>query len=336
MAKKRSKNTPSQKAKKTAAAPSRIVIGRIASGLIAASILFTLILYYISLNPKFNSEHAFTYLEKQCEFGPRVPGTEAHAKCGDYLVTELQKFADQVSQQQFQYIDKHDSAKVYTGRNIIASFNLKPEKNYRVMLCAHWDSRPFADQEADSARHSQPVPGANDGASGVAVLLEMANILHHNPLDFGIDIVFFDLEDIGDNGAALDSDSLNPFCIGSQYFVDNRPNYRPRYGILLDMVGGEGMTLKREGYSWMRAPQIVTKVWDAAKEIDASVFSDELRDPVLDDHVPFLEKGVKVIDLIDFDYPYWHTVEDTPDKCSPQSLQQVGDVLVEVLYNEGK
>ena len=202
------------------------------------------------------------------------------------------------------------------------------------MLCAHWDSRPTADQDPDPANHQKAVLGANDGASGVAVLLEMAHILHHNPLDFGIDIVLFDLEDMGDHGAGLESDSLTPFCIGSQYFVKNRPGYHPRFGILLDMVGDKELRFEREGYSWGRAPQVVTKVWNAAKEVGATAFVEEIREPVLDDHVPFLEKGIKVIDIIDFDYPHWHTINDTPDKCSAESLQQVGDVLIEVLYNE--
>lgn len=298
-------------------------------GLIAA-------ILYPSSKPSFNGERAFEYLKMQCDFGPRSPGSEGHQQCGDFLAQELEKFADKVWEQKFEYRDKQDTARVYQGRNLVASFNVKPQKNYRVLLCAHWDTRPYADKDPDPTKRRSPVPGANDGASGVAVLLEMAQILHHSKPDFGVDIVLFDLEDLGAYNASLFPDSLNQFCIGSEYFVSHMPDYRPRYGILLDMIGDRELVIKKEGYSQANAAGVVGKVWKAAREVGAAAFVNEAGAALHDDHLAFLQKGIPVINLIDFDYPYWHTTEDTPDKCSVESVQQVGDVLVEVLYGAEK
>lgn len=285
-----------------------------------------------SAPPEFDGHRAFQLLARQCEFGPRVPGSTAHRECGDFLVAELKKYADRVQEQHFEYTDRHAPVRTYQGRNIVAAFNLTPEKGYRILLCAHWDSRPFADNDPLPANRNQPVPGANDGASGVAVLLEMARILHSNPLPYGVDLVLFDLEDLGDHGAGLESDTLNPFCLGSQYFVANAGDYRPAWGILLDMVGDRDLTIPKEGYSRARAGFLVDRIWKAARRARAGAFVNRVGNAILDDHVPFLQKNIQVVDLIDFDYPYWHTVEDTPDKCSAKSLQQVGDVLVRLLY----
>lgn len=297
-------------------------------------LLLAVLLYVFNplATPVFDGNRAFQYLEQQYEFGPRFPGSPGHKACGDFLVSELGQFSDRVVENRFNYTDKRDSSIVYDGRNIVASFNLSPKLNYRVMLCAHWDTRQFADKDPDSTLHNQPVPGANDGASGVAVLLEMARILEQFPPDFGVDIILFDLEDAGDYGAAINSDSLMPFCIGANHFANTQTSYRPRYGILLDMIGDKDLKIKKEAYSNYYAPQVVERVWNAARKLNLDVFSDSLSDPIIDDHYPFLEKGIPVIDIIDFDYDYWHTTADTPDKCSPQSLQMIGDVLLEVIY----
>lgn len=301
-------------------------------GLTVVVLLLVAALYNPFSKPSFNGERAFEYLKMQCDFGPRNPGSEGHLKCGDFLAGELGKFADKVWEQKFDYRDKQDTARVYQGRNLVASFNVKPRKNYRVLLCAHWDTRPYADKDVDPAKRRSPVPGANDGASGVAALLEMAQILHDSKPNFGVDIVFFDLEDLGDYNASLFPDSLNPFCIGSEYFVSHISDYRPQYGILLDMIGDKELVIRKEGYSQANASGVVGKVWKAAREVGASAFVNETGETLHDDHLAFLKKGIPVVDLIDFDYPYWHTTEDTPDKCSAESLQQVGDVLVELLY----
>ncbi|RMF56669.1 MAG: M28 family peptidase, partial [Calditrichaeota bacterium] len=265
---------------------------------------------------------------------PRIPGGESHVQCGDWLTSHLRKRADKVWEQQFTYQEKKQSGKIYPGRNIIASFNLNPKRNFRILLCAHWDTRPWADKDANPEFHSQPILGANDGASGVAVLLEMANILQSHPLEFGVDIILFDLEDLGDYGAEeSSSDTLTPFSIGATYFIENAPKtYRPTFGVLVDMVGDANLNIPQERFSYEYAGDIVEKVWRTAREIGANAFLSQLGPYISDDHLPFLKRGIKVIDLIDFDYPYWHTTHDTPDKCSPESLQQVGDVLVNFLY----
>ncbi|MEM6337464.1 MAG: M28 family peptidase, partial [Bacteroidota bacterium] len=177
-----------------------------------------------------------------------------------------------------------------------------------------------------------PVPGANDGASGVAVLLEMARLFADQPPEAGIDIVFFDLEDQGN----LPGDSAMasiPYALGSEIFVRDTPNYRPSYGILLDMVGDANLRIPREANSERYAKAVLDRVFEAAEAVGADAFKDELGQAIVDDHLPFLRKGIPVVDLIHTPFvPYWHTTEDTPDKCSPESLGQVGDVLIELLY----
>ena len=287
--------------------------------------------------PDFNGEHALEEVVRQVEFGPRAPGTEGHRRTRSYLLETLRQYADRVGEQPFTYVDQHDSARTVEGSNIVASFNLDPEVNKRIMLAAHWDTRPTADQDPDSTNRTLPVPGANDGASGVAVLIEMARLLHADPPDVGVDIVLFDLEDMGDDvDATTDStEAKTPFAIGSEYFAEHNKGYRPSYGILLDMVCDRNLRIPKEANSVAYARPIVDKVWTAAARVGATAFVDERGQAVMDDHIPFLKRGIRVIDLIQTPFPhYWHTVEDTPDKCSAESLQQVGDVLVEVIYSE--
>lgn len=325
------KKLPARKGKQQFRLLNKVVL---ISGFLITALLAMFVIVYVVSRPSFEGDRAFAYLQAQCDFGPRNPGSIGHQQCGDFLIRELQKYGDKVWEQTFDYRDKENTSTVYRGRNIIASFNLNPQKNYRVLLCAHWDTRPYADQDPDPGKRFMPVPGANDGASGVAVLLEMAQILKEHPPDFGVDIILFDLEDMGAYNASAHPDSLNQFCIGSGYFADHGQTYRPRYGILLDMVGKKNLQIKKEGFSWSNARNIVEKVWGVAERVKATAFVDEIGEPLHDDHIAFLKKGIRVIDLIDFDYPHWHTTEDTPDKCSPKSLQQVGDVLVEMIYNE--
>ncbi len=179
------------------------------------------------------------------------------------------------------------------------------------------------------------MPGANDGASGVAVLIEMARLLHEEPPDVGVDLVLFDLEDLGDYATADTTAPHTPFALGSAAFVRANPTYRPTYGILLDMVGDENLRIAKEGYSQANAPRIVEKVWTAAETVGADAFVDAPGGAVEDDHLPFLRQGIPVIDLIQTPFPAtWHTTADTPEHVSAASLQQVGDVLVEVIYSE--
>lgn len=294
------------------------------------------VIYFMLLQPSrppFDAERAFSYLERQVAFGPRVPGTEPHQATLEYLAAELEKSADVVGRHTFTYRDRRDSSRVYEGTNLIASFNVDPQVTKRVLLAAHWDTRPWADQDPDAGKRRLPVPGANDGASGVAVLLEMAHVLAANPLPFGVDIVLFDLEDIGDDHFTRFPDSLNAFAIGSAQFVENHPTYRPTYGILLDMVGDRNLRIPREQLSLERAPHIMRRIWTAARRVGADAFVDEDGSYVYDDHVAFLQRGIPVVNLIHWPFPsYWHTTEDTPDKCSPESLLQVGNVVIKMLY----
>ncbi|MDQ7051613.1 MAG: M28 family peptidase [candidate division KSB1 bacterium] len=195
-------------------------------------------------------------------------------------------------------------------------------------MAAHWDSRPWADQDPDSANHNKPVPGANDGASGVAVLLEIARVLKQNPPPVGVDIVLFDGEDLGSEGYP------DTYAAGAQYFAQKKSvHYAPYLGILLDMIGDRELQIYREANSVRYAPAVVDLVWNYAARLGISNFYNPVRHEVFDDHVPLLNVGIPCIDLIDFDYPYWHTVHDTPDKCSPESLEKVGRVVLAVIYN---
>ncbi len=284
--------------------------------------------------PRFDEARAFGHLLKQCEFGPRNPGSEGHRQCLRYLTAELEKSCETVRQETFSYVSKGHPGRSFEGTNLVASIRGTGKDRRRVMLCAHWDTRPFADRDLDPANRHKPILGANDGASGVAVLLEMARVLKERPPRVSVDIVLFDLEDMGSDSSIADAQSRDPFCIGSRHFAASNPQYRPLFGILLDMVGKRDLRIRKEAHSVARAPRVVEKVWAAARGVGAKAFVEERGSAVEDDHLPFLERGIPVIDLIDLNYPFWHTLQDTPDKCSPESLRQLGDVLAEVIYRE--
>ncbi|MDI6766512.1 MAG: M28 family peptidase [Bacteroidota bacterium] len=280
--------------------------------------------------PKFDGIQAFAYLKSQTDFGARVPGSDAHKKCLNYLHLELQKYADGVTLQPFKHIGY--STETIQMTNIIASFNLKATT--RILLLAHWDCRPFADQDPNPKNQTKPVLGANDAASGVAVLLEIARHLKQTPPKVGVDILFTDGEDYGKEG------DLKNYLLGAKYFSKNLPQgFKPVFGILLDMVGDSQLEILKEPYSIKYAPDIVELVWSTAKKLNIYQFVDDVRQyGVIDDHLPLNEVGIKTINIIDFAYPdesnsYWHTMEDTPDKCSPESLEAVGKVILHVIYN---
>ena len=275
--------------------------------------------------PQFDARRAFALLEKQVAFGPRYPGSAAHKKVRDFLVAELRRYSKQVRTQPFLAVNYLENRRAQ-GFNILARFGNGPPK---LLLCAHWDSRPKADQDPNPANRDKPVPAANDGASGVAVLLELARQFAQAPPPIPVEIVLFDAEDMG--RAAHDEEFLQ----GSRFFAKNLPlNSRPQKAILLDMVGDRDLQIYIEGNSRAYAPDLVDAVWTAAERLGITEFVRQQKYIVTDDHIPLLQAGISAIDLIDFDYPYWHTVADTPDKCSPESLEKVGRVLLAYVYGQ--
>jgi hypothetical protein len=287
--------------------------------------------------PAFDRDSAFSFLKKQCDFGPRVPNTAAHRACANYLVGELKRFGAEV-------IEQNADLKAYNGtilksKNIIGVFY--PEKTKRVVLFAHWDSRPFADYDPDPANHRKPVMGANDGASGVAVLLEIARHLQQHEPPIGIDIVFLDAEDYGEPSFER-SNNHDTWCLGAQYWGRN-PHYKikPQYGILLDMVGGRSPEFRLDVVSSRKAPDILKKVWTVAKKLGyGDYFQERPGGHITDDHVYINAlTGIPTIDILDYKdgrgFPEtWHTVNDTPENIDVHTLEMVGKTLTKVLYSE--
>ena len=263
-------------------------------------------------HPKFDGNKAFSDLKAQCDFGPRPPNTAAHDKCGDYIAATLKPLADVVSQQRFIYPAEGRKLDL---RNVIAYFN--PRATEYVLLCAHWDTRPMADEEIDEAKAKQPILGANDGASGVAVLLELARVLKHDTLKHEVWLAFFDAEDRG----RLDG---WPFSVGARETA-RRLTLRPQAMVLVDMVGDADQNIYYEGNSH---PRLAAEIWAVAGELGyGDTIIPQLRHTITDDHIPFVEMGIPAVDIIDFDYPYWHTTRDTSDKVSADSLERVGRTL---------
>ncbi len=276
--------------------------------------------------PSFDGRRAYDLLVKQCDFGPRNPGSEGHESAKEFLLEELKRWAPIVSEQKFEYSDEKSKTRINLS-NIIASFYPKNKK--RALLCAHWDTRPFADKDSNPQNRDKPIIGANDGASGVAVLLEIGRLISQVEPPRGIDIVFFDGEDFGKK------EDLSDYFLGSQYFaLSKQGKYKPEFGVLLDMVGDADLNIHPEQYSLNHFPKIVGKVWKAAFDVGSHQFKEGAKYKIRDDHLPLIDAGIPCIDVIDFDYPYWHTLEDTPDKCSPESLQAVGNVIIKLIYTD--
>ncbi|MBC8384987.1 MAG: M28 family peptidase [Candidatus Cloacimonetes bacterium] len=272
--------------------------------------------------PEFKKEEAFTFLEEQCDLGTRFPGSEEIELCRNYIISTLDQFGAVIEKQEF-FVEIE--AVQYAGVNIIASYF--PEMNRRILLGAHYDTRPWADKEENQNLHNSAIIGANDGASGVAVLLEIAAVLSDNPSPrFGVDLVFFDLEDMGNYG---DNGS---WCLGSKYFAENFPLKIPEKAIIVDMIGDADLQIFMEYYSYHNSPKLVNEIWNIAKVRGFYEFKHKIGTAVVDDHLPLIRNGINAIDIIDFDYPYWHTLEDTPDKCSAKSLYIVGQTLLDLIY----
>ncbi len=273
-------------------------------------------------SPTYSGELAFSFLEKQCEFGPRPPGSDAHEAMRDWLVGVLQGYADEVSVQRFTALDTEGNEVVLS--NVIASFRMDARE--RVLFGAHWDTRWIAERDPDESNRATPILGANDGASGVAVLLGLAAMMSDRDPDVGVDLVFFDGED-GGNGGGFDS-----FCVGSTFFASRMGDYAPVYAVVVDMIGDSDLAIPVEPNSMSACPSVVRTIWEAAERVGATSFTEESGPAMFDDHIPLIRAGVPAALIIDFDYAHWHTIEDTPDKCSPESLREVGAVLAELVY----
>ena len=288
--------------------------------------------------PDFNADSAYNYVKKQLDFGPRVPGSVAHKQCAEWFVDFFSGKADTVYVQDFR--TRLYDGRGIDGKNIIAAFN--PEAKKRILLAAHWDSRPFADHDPDENNWNTPIDGANDGASGVGVLMEIARILNDNPVNIGVDIILFDLEDYG-APYFLNLMTNDDWALGSQYWAKNPHiyNYRAYFGILLDMVGASNAKFPKEYYSQQFAPALSNDVWKIARELGYDeYFTNELGHPINDDHIYVNAIArIPMIDIIHLEnnsessfYPYWHTVKDNLEQIDPKTLGMVGDVVVNVLY----
>ena len=271
----------------------------------------------------FSGEKALNHIATQISFGPRIeenPSTKEATV--NFITSLLEPVATRITVQSF-------TSMGLSGDNIWATFAGTREKpsRQRIMLGAHWDTRPISDHDPQSDKRTIPVTGANDGGSGVAVLLELGRLFSLKPPPITVDLVFFDLEDMGNI-------KDYPFSLGAEAFVARNRFYRPSKGIVVDMVCDKNLSIPRELYSKNQANEVMDEVWEIAKKLEAKAFLPRDGAYIIDDHLPFLKAGIPVIDLIHYPFPdYWHTTGDTLDKCSSESLQQIGDVIAALIYS---
>lgn len=291
----------------------------------------------------FSGDSALAYAQAQVDFGPRVPGTAAHRRAGDWIVAEMRARADTVHVQEWTHVTR--SGQRLPMRNILARF--RPELEQRVLYITHWDTRPVADNDRNLGARQRPIPGANDGASGVGLFVALGDALRHTPPAYGVDLLFVDGEDYGPFEDWADTTRNKDVLIGSQYFARTMPDtYRPIFGVVWDMIGDSALQLYQEGYSLEAAPEVVSRVWAAARELGyGEYFLAESISGITDDHLPFIRRGLRVINVIDIDYcvdggtgcagdpalNLHHTHGDTMDRLSARSLQIVGDVALTLL-----
>ena len=293
------------------------------------------------VGPDFNADSAYIYLQEQCDFGPRTMNSVAHDKCEKWIIQKFEQYGCKVTTQKAT-LNGYDGTPL-RSTNIMASYN--PEATTRIMFCAHWDCRPWADNDPDSTNWHKPIVAANDAASGVGVMIELARILKGSGLELGVDFICFDAEDYGTPQWFEGEDPGDTWALGAQYFASNLPEgYAPRYGILLDMVGGVGAKFYREGMSMQYAPAIVKKVWNAARQVGyGSYFPKADGGMITDDHIPVNQTAnIPCIDVIPY-YPdcaqssfgpTWHTIADNMDNIDKNTLKAVGQTMVQVLFTE--
>jgi Zn-dependent M28 family amino/carboxypeptidase len=281
----------------------------------------------------FSGDNAYNLVKQQCDFGPRVPGTTAHSKCAEWLEQSLRQYCDSTIVQEAQ-VTTFDNKKLNI-KNLIGIIN--PDANNRILMLAHWDCRPWADNDPDQAKHNEPVMGANDAASGTAVLLELARLMSEKKPTVGVDILLVDAEDWGTN------DVEESWALGTQFWAEHphQEGYSPRFGILLDMVGAKGAKFSKEMMSMQYAPSVVNEVWDMAQQSGfGNYFDNKLGGAITDDHVVVNHMGIKCIDIIDMRpdngtgfFDGWHTTGDTIDKIDPTVLKVVGQTVANVIYS---
>lgn len=294
------------------------------------------------VGPAFSADSAYAFTQAQCDFGPRAMNTEGHDRCGSWIVNKFRQYGCVVTSLRADL--KGYDGTVLKSQNIWA--RIHPERTERILLCAHWDSRPWADNDPDSANWHKPILAANDAASGVAVMLEIARLLQRDTtLRVGVDFVCFDAEDWGTPQWAESEGGDNSWALGAQYFAANLPyGFHVRYAILLDMVGGEGARFYKEGMSMQFAPEIVKKVWRAARKAGyGNFFPRQEGGMVTDDHIPLNQTArIPAIDIIPF-YPdcaqssfgpTWHTLNDNMEHISRNTLKAVGQTMIQVIYTE--
>jgi glutaminyl-peptide cyclotransferase len=274
--------------------------------------------------PVFDGDRAFELLQRQTDLGPRNPESVGWQKFQILAAAYFDSLQVPYQIQKFVYDDYLTGASIGLANWIVT---VNPEAKERILICAHYDSRPRAEMDPDSAKRHLPILGANDGASGTAVVIYLADVLHKRLPRVGVDLVLFDGEDYGPQG------KLDQYFLGSTYFATHH-TAKYTYGILLDMIGDSDLHISRELLSDRYAKFVNDKIWQAAARRHVSAFVDKIGDEVLDDHLPLTSGGIPTIDIIDFQYPYWHTQGDTPDKCSASSLAAVGQVLLDVIYAE--
>lgn len=295
------------------------------------------------LGPAFSADSAYAFTQAQCNFGPRAMNTPGHQRCAEWIQQKFEQYGCQIHLQDADL--KGYDGTTLKSRNIIAQY--KPERKQRIMLCAHWDSRPWADNDPDSANWHKPILAANDAASGVAVMLEVARLLSTDTTltNLGIDFVCFDAEDWGTPQWAESEGVDNSWALGAQYFAANLPAYiNVSYAVLLDMVGGQGARFYQEGMSLQYAPNVVKKVWRAARQAGyGSFFPRQEGGMVTDDHIPLNETAkIPTADVIAY-YPdctqssfgpTWHTLADDMQHISKETLKAVGQTMIQLIYSE--
>jgi glutaminyl-peptide cyclotransferase len=293
------------------------------------------------VTPVFNPDSSYMYVADQVAFGPRVPNTKAHQQCGEYLARFFMKNGGWLVRQEF-------TAKAFDGtelklKNIVVSYNLKATK--RILLAAHWDTRPFADQDSNDIK--KPIDGANDGASGVGILMELARVINltEKKPDVGFDIILFDGEDYGQPMFYPGEYQNDSWCLGSQHWakLKHKADYTAYYGILLDMVGAKNATFAREGVSLENAPSVVQNVWSTAERLGYGNHFIKIESPGITDDHTYINKlaMIPMIDIIEYETSggnyfgsYWHTHNDNMNVIDKTTLKAVGQTLIEVLYRE--